>query len=101
MTTMKEILGEAYKQKNVDTLVKQLSQLTDDNDHTGARLLLAKQLNASKWIEALQGVEMIQRAEMGLPSEILKYRENIYKDLMKLAKRKYSKEEYNKIYGAF
>jgi uncharacterized protein HemY len=97
----KQFIEEAYAQKKIDTLAKQLARMTDENDHNGALLLLAKQLNNGKYIEVMEGIIKIHNAYSSMPSELIKLRNKTYDDLMKLAKKKYSKEDFQKIYSSF
>ena len=97
----KDYITEAYKKQNIARTVRTLSHMTDINDHNGALVFLAQQLNSSKYIEALKGIQMIHKAEGSMPSHIRKYRDGIYNELMKLAKRQYNPEEYKEIHGSF
>lgn len=97
----KEFLAEAYKQQNIARVVRTLEHMTDINDHGGALLFLAKQLNSSRHVSIMEGIMKIHQAEGSMPSELIKYRTSVMNELLKLAKRNYSKEDYALINGAF
>jgi hypothetical protein len=78
-----------------------IEDLTDRNDHTGAVLELAKQLNQKDFIKVLEAIEIIHEFEGSMPDEIHTYRKGLKNRLMQLLKSKYSNEEYEAIRLAF
>lgn len=80
-------------------IIKKIASATDRNDHTGASLILAKQLGHKKYEMALKGIEMIQRAYKHTPNEIISLRLTISKELWAIADAKFSNGDA--IYSAF
>lgn len=85
----------------IDALYKKIRNLTDTNNHTLARLELAKFLNHKKYINLFNAIETIHDAEGHMPMEIAKYRSELGKQLMDIAKKKMDKDSFTKLQGAF
>jgi uncharacterized protein HemY len=97
MIKLKHILTE--KREFPADGITVISLATDRNEHTKARLTLAKVMKNKKFIGIYKAIENIQDIERFFPSELRKYRDSVDKELFKAAKRLYS--NYNDIHGAF
>jgi DNA-binding ferritin-like protein len=87
--------------KDFDNIFNKIAEQTDQNDHTGSVITLAKFLKDKKSEKILTNIHNIHKIVGNMPSELSKYRETIRKDLMKLAERKVGKEKADKLNGAF
>jgi len=85
----------------LEKLVKEIQDLTDDNAHTEALLVLAKFLKAKELEKVFLGIQMIHNAVGSMPSSLGKFREEMGVQLMSYAKQKMSKEDFNKVQGAY
>lgn len=79
----------------------EIAQMTDDNNHTGAYLEGAKLLGYKKLVKLFGLIRGIQDIEGHLPGDVDKYRYDLYKMMIKQAKKDLSKEDYEAFYGAF
>ena len=97
MKTAKEILNEGkdFPQNIIDKIAK----MTDQNDHTGARLLLAKSIKNKKMEKAYAGIEDIQTYLGHLPEGLYHTRQELDKEMFALVKKNYSNG--NEVYMAF
>lgn len=85
------------KLDSFESKVKHIAKLTDENDHTGALMAIANLLDSKKMIKVLKGIKMIADAEGHMPSELMRYRDNMLPELLKLAKKKLSNDNYDKL----
>ena len=97
MIKLKNILTE--KKELSKSIVDDIAKMTDRNDHNGARMELAKAMNNLKYQNIYQGIKMIADREGSMPRGLMKYRDDVDKKFIQLAKRTY--DNYNDIYGAF
>lgn len=75
-----------------DTLDK-IKECTSDNLHTESLIVIAKELGSKKLQGALKGIQAIQAYYGHLPMEAAKLRFNLYKDLAKEVKERFSNAE--------
>ena len=84
----------------IRNLVNKMEKFTDDNQHTKAKMELAKHLKSKKHQLLLQAIDDIHEIEGSLPSEISKYRDRIYDELVSLAKKSMNAKEYSAVIGS-
>jgi len=87
--------------KDFDVVFKKIEKQTDENDHTGSIMTLAKFLKDKKSEKILSMIIGIHKIVGHMPSPLIDYRSSIRKDLMKLAEKKLGKEKASKLNGAF
>jgi len=100
------VLDESFKQylpkvpKDLHSLVRDISELTQDNDHGNARWLLASYLKDKKLVQSYEAILILQDYFHSI-DEVYSARQRLDKALFYQAKQKFSKEEYQQVYGAF
>jgi hypothetical protein len=97
MIKLKNILTE--KVDLAPNIISDLAKMTDRNNHNEARRDLASHMKNLKFQHIYQSIIMIQNKEGHMPRNLIKYRDDVDKQLFSLAKRKYG--NYNDIHGAF
>ena len=71
------------------------------NNNAGAILAGAKMIGADKIINCIELVMKIRSAEGGMPTDLVKYRDKLKRELMGLAKKKLLKDSYSDFVDAF
>ena len=89
LLTEKKELGSAY--------IEKIRMLTDRNNHTMARLELAKLVGSKQHIKFYQAIMDIQDVVGHLPMGLSKVRHEMEKPFMNLLKKKFS--NFDIIYG--
>ena len=89
LLTEKKELGSAY--------IEKIRMLTQRNNHTMARLELAKLVGSKQHIKFYQGIMDIQDVVGSLPRGLSMVRNDMEKPFMNLLKKKYS--NFDIIYG--
>ena len=89
LLTEKKELGSAY--------IEKIRMLTDRNNHTMARLELAKLVGSKQHIKFYQGIMDIQDVVGSLPRGLSMVRNDMEKPFMNLLKKTYS--NFDIIYG--
>ena len=84
----------------IRNLANKMEKLTDRNQHTQTLILLATYLKSKKHQTVLKLIDDISNAEGSLPSEISKYRDRIYDELVSLAKKSMNAKEYSAVIGS-
>tara|TARA_B100001996_G_scaffold135355_1_gene103043 strand:+ start:210 stop:524 length:315 start_codon:yes stop_codon:yes gene_type:complete len=87
----KKELGSAY--------IEKIRLLTQRNNHTTARLELAKQMKNKMFIDIYEGMIKIQDAYGSFPMDLGKFRQKMDNQLFKAAKQYFS--NYDIIKGVF
>ena len=98
MKNFTEILTEGNKAFPV-SILKKIQSLTDDNDHCGARVLLAKTIKDSKMMNAYLSCESLRDFFGYLPDEVYQVRSAIDKKMFKYVKKAFSNGQ--DVYMAF
>jgi hypothetical protein len=86
---------------SVDQVIKNIAQMTDDNDHTGAVLALANLLKNEQWIKVLSCITEIQDELGHMPHKLGEFRDEIRKELIEQAKVEFGEDVANKINSSF
>ena len=95
MIKLKNILNE--KQEMGGAYIEKIRLLTDRNNHTMARLELAKLVGSKQHIKFYQGIMDIQDVVGSLPRGLSMVRNDMEKPFMNLLKKTYS--NFDIIYG--
>ena len=77
-------------------LAEKISKLTDENDHTAARVLLAKKIGVKHFIKTMNAILAIQN-ECGMPYEVYKFRDEITNQMLEHVKNECSFEIFELI----
>lgn len=81
-----------------DKLIKKIAGMTDGNDHTGARVLIASSvLKNKKLVKIFEAIEKIQDLEGHMPHNLNKYAYEKYQEMMKLAKKQLEPIRYSRL----
>ena len=91
---------QAAQKFDPDT-VKQIKDMTSQNDHVRARITGAKMIGATKLLKLYELVNRIQDLSGGLPPALGKYRDSLDDQLFARAKRELSAEEYQQFHKAY
>ena len=84
-----------------DAAIKRIAKMTDNNNHTGALIELAKLLGNTRTVKILTAIETIQDVEQHLPTHVARYRQEISDRLMDDARKRFDKATFQKIQAAF
>lgn len=96
---VKEAAEEAVSSP-IRNLADKMEKFTDNNQHTESLMALATYLKSKKHQTVLKSIDGIHNAEGSLPSEISKYRDRIYDELVSLAKKSMNAKEYSAVIGS-
>ena len=84
-----------------DAAIKLIAKMTDNNNHTGALIELAKLLGNTRTVKILTAIETIHDTEQHLPTHIREYREEIRERLMDDVRKRFGIVTLTKIMDAF
>lgn len=79
----------------------EVEEQTDLNDHTGAKLTVAKYFKYTHYIKAFELIEKLHTNDGHLYSELGYYRKEKGNEMMQLILKEYGQEIYNKVKKAF
>ena len=82
-------------------LISDIDRLTDQNDHTGAAVMLAKAMGKKKLMEVAEAVDVIISFAGFLPRGLVEVQDGLRDRLLSEAERKLTPEEYQSLYMAF
>ena len=88
-----------YKEEDLEDLIEIVGDLTHDNDHTNAYATIANFFGFKALTKLFELIMEIQEVEGSLPSEISKYRYELYQLLMTSVKREAGKDVYERIHN--
>lgn len=86
--------------KDLNALCDKLKDLTWDNEHTLARVVIAEYFKMNKFIKIFKAVEEICNIEGHTPWELTDYRHNKGVELLEAVKQEHGIEIYNKVYNS-
>jgi hypothetical protein len=86
---------------DVSSLVKTIEKHTDRNAHTEAVLELAKFLKQKKFENILNSIMDIHMEMKSMPQELMKLRQQILDELMKMVRNKFGNDIYKQINSAY
>lgn len=81
--------------------IEDIAEMTDSNDHSGALLAGAQYVGDKRLQKAFQAIKDLHEVERSMMPPLIKVRDYYRDQLMKLAKSKLSKEEYDAFYGVY
>lgn len=88
------LVGDSVK---FDKMVKQIADLTDDNAHTEALMVLAKHLRMKNVEKVLLGIQTIHNALGHMPTTLITFRTEMSDEIMKYAERELEPVQFKKI----
>lgn len=88
-------------EKDVSSLAADLSSLTQENDHTEARLQLAEALHNRKWMSVLKGLQTIQQAYGYMPPGGSQIQSEALDALLEQAEKQWGPAAAQALYSAF
>ena len=94
-------LEAAGKPEDVGALVEKLAKMTDENDHTGAVIELAKWNGNKKLLAAANGIRMIHDAMGSMPYEVIQFRSALTKMILAEITKKHGQDVANQINSGF
>jgi len=86
--------------KELETLCKELEQLTWKNEHMGALVRIAEYFNMAYYYAIFRAIETIRDAEQCMPFDLSGYRNRKAKEMMAAIKERYGEEVHDKIYSS-
>jgi len=94
-------LSEArIDQKALDRIVQKAARMTDQNDHTGAILIIAEFFGFKDLVKAIGGVSAIQNYYKHLVSGLSKISYELYQHTLARIKDKYGDEIHQQVRSA-
>jgi len=85
-------ISKEFKQR-----CKEIAQQTDNNDHTGAKISIAKLFQYRDFTQIFQCIEALHQIEGSMPTELLEYRKRKGLEMMQRIKDFHGIEIYNEI----
>lgn len=68
--------------EDFNTFISEISDMTDRNDHGGARELIAEFFDMKNYLVIFHAINVIHDLERSIPGEIFKYREQKTKEML-------------------
>ena len=91
---------EMSEAKELDQkVIDKIAQMTDNNDHNGSVIHLAKMMKEKKVIKMMELLAKMHKENGSMTSDMMAIRKGMYDELMKKAKRQYS--NFKDVYNAF
>lgn len=106
-TTVKgtSVFGGDDKEKsdaqNPQAAIKNIADLTDDNDHNGAVMALAKMMGDKSSTVEMEKIQKYHNSKGHMPQSLIKYRSSILNNLLVQAKKKYGDKVAKQLHGSF
>lgn len=82
-------------------IIDKIEQLTDENDHNGAVMVLAKFLKSPQHIRIMKAIQELHDAYGHMPSQLIDLRGFELKELLKDFAKRYGEQLAKKVQGAF
>ena len=86
--------------KTIEQLSTELKNLTWENEHTKAKLVIAEYFKLNKYIKIFKAIEQISDAEGHTPWELSDYRYRKGVELLEAIKQEHGEEIYNQVYNS-
>lgn len=93
-------MGHVKDQINLIEVCAKIAQQTDDNDHTGAKITIAKFFLFRDFVKVFEAIAVIQDVEGCIPSDISDYRRRKGIEMLQRVKDYFGESAYNAIYKA-
>ena len=84
--------------KELKQVCAKIAQQTDDNDHTGAKITIAKFFLFRDFVKVFEAIETLHTIEGSLPEELSNYRLRKGKEMLQRVKDFFGEATYNAIY---
>jgi len=85
----------------LEPIIKHIADLTDENDHNGAVMALAKLTGDKSYIEQIQKIQRYQELKGHMPQSLIKYRTAIMNNLLTQVQSKYGNKVAQQLHNAF
>ena len=86
--------------KTIEQLCTELKDLTWENEHTKAKLVIAEYFKLDKYIKIFKAIEDICNIEGHTPWELSDYRQRKSADMFDAIKQEHGLEVYYKVYNS-
>ena len=86
--------------KTLEQLSTELKELTWENEHTKAKLVIAEYFKLNKYIKIFKAIEDICNIEGHTPWELTDYRHRKSMDMLDAIKQEHGLEVYYKVYNS-
>ena len=86
--------------RDLNALCDNLKELTWNNEHTLAKVVIAEHFKLNKYIKIFKAVEEICNIEGCTPWELTDYRHRKSMDMLDAIKQEHGLEVYNKVYNS-
>jgi hypothetical protein len=98
----KDIISK-YSQGGGDTktAIENIADLTDNNDHNGAVMALAKMMNDKSSTAEMEKIQKYHNLKGHMPQSLIKYRSSILNNLLIQAKKKYGNKFAKQLQNSF
>jgi hypothetical protein len=98
----KDIISK-YSQGGEDTktAIENIADLTDNNDHNGAVMALAKMMNDKSSTAEMEKIQKYHNLKGHMPQSLIKYRSSILNNLLIQAKKKYGNKFAKQLQNSF
>ena len=80
-----------------DSTCVKIAKQTDENDHTGAKITIAKLCGFRDFVKVFEAIEVLHTIEGSLPTELSDYRMRKGVEMMERVKGYFSPEFYEQI----
>ena len=87
--------------QNPQTAIKNIADLTDNNDHNGAVMALAKMMNDKSSTAEMEKIQRYHELKGHMPQSLTKYRSSILNNLLVQAKKKYGDKVAKQLHSSF
>jgi hypothetical protein len=93
---------DAVKYDNqLKATTKDIADLTDNNDHNGAVMALAKMMGDKSSTVEMEKIQKYHNSKGHMPQSLIKYRSSILNNLLAQAKKKYGDKVAKQLHGSF
>ena len=85
----------------VNPIITKIKDLTNQNDHNGAAMQLAKMVGDKSYIEQMQKIQRYHDLKGHMPQSLVKYRTAIVNNLITQVKNKYGSKIAKQLHNSF
>jgi len=100
-STSKEIDSRGLWKPFSKTAIENIADLTDNNDHNGAVMVLAKMMGDKSSTAEMEKIQKYQNLKGHMPQSLIKYRSSILNNLLVQAKKKYGDKFAKQLQNSF
>lgn len=100
-----EVKKKTAKSNKIDlpgfaAFLKEVAELTKSNNHSEARLLIAKYFKFTKYVKIFTAINLLHELDGSMELDLQKYRESKLKEMYYHIQKKYGDDIKNKVYKA-